>query len=96
MEQQLAKQSVRHGQPLPDRIANAPKLRLGLNLYLMAFFELDSERSHSFGYSRIPWSSVRQYAMMHEFDEDQTEALHFYTRQMDAANAERAEQRKEK
>jgi hypothetical protein len=37
-EQAIAKQAMRAGQPLPDRIANAPELEVGLQLYLQAFF----------------------------------------------------------
>ena len=48
-EVMIAQQSVRMGQPLPARIANAPELMLGLQVYLQAFFDLDSERSHANG-----------------------------------------------
>lgn len=83
MEQTIAKQAVRCGQPLPDRIANSPELINGLQLYLAAFFELDSERSHAVVPVSIPWSSIKEYAIAFEFDEEQTENLFFYVRKMD-------------
>lgn len=82
-EQTLAKQAMRAGQPIPDRIANAPELEPGLQLYMQAFFDLDSERSHAMGLVAIPWSSIASYAMVFDFDEEQTDDLFFFIRQMD-------------
>jgi len=83
-EQSIAKQAMRAGQPLPDRIANAPELQLGLQLYLQAFFDLDSERSHGQGLTSIPWTSIASYAIAFEFDNDQTEDLYFFVRRLDS------------
>lgn len=74
------------GQPLPDRIANAPELITGLELYLQAFFDLDCERSHGMGLTRIPWSSIKDYAIAFDFDSRQTEDLFYYIRALDFAN----------
>ncbi|WZB35695.1 tail chaperonin [Enterobacteria phage FtMidnight] len=74
---------MRAGQALPDRIANAPELQIGLQLYLQAFFDLDSERSHSMGVTPIPWSSIATYARAFEFDEEQTEDLFYFIRKLD-------------
>lgn len=90
-EQVIAKQAFRAGQPLPDRIANAPELRIGLQLYIQAFFDLDSERSHTMGLVSIPWSSINDYAKAFDFDEDQTEDLFFLIRKMDNAHLKRLE-----
>lgn len=90
-EQAIAKQAVQRGQPLPERIANAPELLLGLQLYLQAFFDLDSERSHSTGLVAIPWTSINEYAKAFDFDEDQTEDLFFFIRKMDASHLKRLE-----
>lgn len=88
-EQKIALAAMRAGQPLPDRIANAPELQLGLSLYLTAFFDLDSERSHSQGVTMIPLSRVRSYAEDYEFDAEQTEDLIFFIREMDTAHCKR-------
>lgn len=83
IEQNIAKQAMRAGQPMPDRIANAPELKTGLQLYMQAFFDLDCERSHALAPTAIPWSSVQDYARAFEFDEEQTEDLHYFVRRMD-------------
>ena len=74
---------MRSGQPLPERIANAPELQTGLELYLQAFFELDSERSDL---ARIPWSSIADYAIAYDFDEDQAADLIDIIRKVDSAH----------
>lgn len=90
-EQAIAKQAMRAGQPLPDRIANAPELETGLQLFLQAFFDLDSERSHASGLTPIPWTSISAYAMAFEFDEEQTEDLYFFVRRLDSEHLKRLE-----
>lgn len=95
-EQTIAKQAIRAGQPIPDRIANAPELLLGLQIYLQAFFDLDSERSHANGLTLIPWSAIKNYAVAFEFDEEQTEDLFYFVKAMDSAHIEKlAAKRKE-
>ena len=81
------------GQPLPERIAKAPQLELGLELYLQAFFDLDSERSHGMGLTNIPWSRIKDYAIAFDFDERQTEDLFYYIRKIDNANLKRLEEK---
>jgi len=85
-EQAIAKQAMRFGHPLPERIANAPELQAGLQLYLQAFFDLDSERSEL---KPIPWSSMIDYAMAFDFDEEQTEDLVYIIRKVDSAHINR-------
>lgn len=84
-EQNIIKQAVRSGQPIPDRIANAPEVSLGLLFYLQAFFDLDAERSQGFGFGRIPWSATLQYASYYELDDETTDNLFRYIRLMDTA-----------
>jgi DNA-binding transcriptional regulator YhcF (GntR family) len=84
IEQSIAKQAIRSGQELPERIANASELKIGLNLYLQAFFELDSERSHAMAATSIPWSSIAAYSKYFDFDEEQSEDLFLFIRKMDA------------
>lgn len=89
VEQNIAKQAVRAGQPLPDRIQNAPELRIGLDFYMQAFFELDYERTHIFSPTPIPRRSIREYAFDLELDETQTEDLFFFIRKMDNEHLKR-------
>lgn len=96
-EQSIARQAAQAGLPLPDRIQNAPELTLGLGLYLGAFFELDSERSHAFGPTSIPFTSIVNYARAFDFDDEQAEDLVYYIRKMDEVNLKRvAEKQKTK
>lgn len=89
IEQNIAKQAMRSGAPLPDRIAAAPELFLGLELYLQAFFDLDTERNHANGPCAIPYSAIARYAEINKFDEEQTGNLHYFVRQMDEENLKR-------
>lgn len=89
IEQNLARQAYRNGQPLPDRIANAPELFTGLELYLEAFFELDTERSHGMGITMIPWSSIKFYCQAYKLSSEQAEDLVYFIRSMDIAHTKR-------
>jgi len=93
IEQSIAKQALRSGRPVPDRIANAPELKPGLLLYMQAFFDLDSERSHAFGPTPIPWTSIYQYAKAFELDPEQTEDMFYFIKAMDSANLKRIEEK---
>ena len=77
------------GLPLPDFIANAPKLETGLQLFLQAFFDLDTERSHSLGVTMIPHSRIREYAKDIELDSEDREDLIYFIREMDLAHTKR-------
>lgn len=75
---------MREGGRLPERIANAPQLQLGLALYYDAFWELDTCRSTGWGYGPIPWSAMRDYAVTFELEPEQEECLYYYVRRMDS------------
>lgn len=89
LEQNIAKQAMKAGAPMPERIANAPELKQGLELYLDAFYDLDSERGVSETLGSIPWSKIKDYAEFYDFDEEQTECLFFFIREMDRAHRKR-------
>lgn len=95
-EQSIARQAMRRGAPIPDRIANAPELQVGLQLYLQAFFDLDSERSHGNGLSSIPWSAIKDYALAHDLDDEQTDDLFYFVKKMDKAHLDRLEAKTKK
>lgn len=92
-EQNIARQAYMIGQPMPERIAKAPELNLGLEMYLQAFFDLDSERSHGMGLTRIPWSSIADYAIAFEYDDEQTASLFHHIRSMDEENLKRLDEK---
>ena len=77
---------VRAGEDIPERIANAPELRLGLLLYIQAFFDLDSTRDYG---KAISWLAIRDYSGYYELDAEQEEALVYHIRKMDTAYLER-------
>ena len=89
MEQNIVNQAKRLGQPIPDGIANAPRLNLGLELYLQAFYDLDSERTIGLSLSPIPWSAIHNYCECNLLGEEQTENMHYFIRRMDGANLKR-------
>lgn len=96
IEQNIAKQAYRAGNPLPDRIKNAPVLRLGLGLYLGMFFDLDAERSHAMGLTAIPWTAIKEYAEFYSFDVDQCEDAFLIIRRMDDAHLRRLKSKQDK
>lgn len=72
--------------PLPKRIANAPELWLGLELFYDAFWDLNSCRDlGAVGFGPIPWSAVKDYAQTFELDSEQFQDLYYYIRRMDDA-----------
>jgi hypothetical protein len=88
IEQSIIKQHLKSGQPIPERIQNAPELIEGLNLYLIAFFELDSERQSSLGYAPIPWSAIKDWGLFYDLDDEQMATLYSCIRAMDKANSD--------
>lgn len=83
--QGIIRQLIKDGKPLPEWYTNAPTLPSSLNLYLQAFFDLDSERSYGFGPGPIPWGAIAGYASIYKFDEEQSANLVYYIKRMDAA-----------
>lgn len=81
----LTKMAIRMGQPIPDRIANAPELLHGLSLYMNAFHDLDTERSNNgFSIGRIPWSKCILYADVNGFDKRQQQFLVYFVKLLDS------------
>ena len=70
------------GEALPKRMQNAPQLRLGLALYLNAWYDLDLERDRS-KFDPIKRSSCFDYAFDYDLSEEQTDDLWFYIGRMD-------------
>lgn len=88
----------RQAPEIPSRIANAPVLMRGLDLFWRAFWALTTDRPAEVvsqlgdkqvtTYSFIPWASVHAWAVAHHLDDDATEALHSHIRSMDVAYIE--------
>lgn len=80
IERNVVQQLVREGLPVPDTFTSPPELRPGLELFLDAFFDLDSERQSG---TPIPWRAMRDYAIAYGFTEEQTNDLFFFVRALD-------------
>lgn len=85
----MVQSALRGGRPIPKAVANAPELFLGLELYLKAFFELDSCRHHGMGPASIPWTDIAGYAAIHDFDDEQRDDLIYFIRRLDNAHLTR-------
>lgn len=93
-EQSISKQAIRAGQPIPARILDAPSLYVGLELFLNAFFDLDTERQAGLAIGPIPWSKIREYAVAFDFDSDLTDDLFYFVKALDAAHMKRQKKKK--
>lgn len=74
----------RRKRPLPDKVANAPQLLTGLDIYWDAYVALSTCRPPAFaGVMPIPWASVDAYARAQDFDEEQHYRLWYCVSMMD-------------
>lgn len=69
--------------PIPDRIKNAPDLFLGNELYIDAFFHLNTSRNSTFDIAPITWFNIQEYCQLRGLDEETTEDMHFLIPRMD-------------
>lgn len=81
-ERGIIETCMREGLPLPDEIANAPQVTLGLELYFSAYLDLGGSRS-GLGDGVIPWHHVAEYARFNKFSDEQTDDLFYYVRELD-------------
>lgn len=93
-ERKIIQMALREGRPLPRKIANAPTLDLGLELYYNAFWELDTCRPQGFGPGPIPWTAMNAYALRYDMTDEQTDELFHFVRAMDRAYLEHQAKRK--
>lgn len=80
----------RDGVAPPTVLVDQPRLPVGLVMYLEAFYELDTERTHTMSrdgisVARIPWSKIVNYGTHYNYDTDE---LLFFIRKMDDAHLE--------
>lgn len=71
--------------PIPEKLANAPRLTPGLEFYYSAFLNLSSERQVGFSEGRIPWSKVKDYCDRLKMSLDDFERTWAIIAHMDAA-----------
>lgn len=77
------------GVKLPER----PQLELGLDLYLIAYFDLIHDRPVTMGgYANIPWTSIWTWAQCHGIvDASELAVLVHYIRALEHADRKRIE-----
>lgn len=83
MEQTIIESCIKRHIPLPEKIANAPTIHRGLEIYYVAFWELSTCRSSGFGAGPIPWDAIDRYATRMEWFDERYEDLLDFVRAMD-------------
>lgn len=85
IEQNIIAQAKRCRDPIPERIRNKPRLHFNLSFFLDAFLELDTDRDVGMGFGPIPWSSLHNYAVVHELCGGAYDDFMYLLRQLDNA-----------
>lgn len=68
---------------MPRKIADAPELWPGLEVYFEAWMQMDSCRQVGMSIGPIPWTAIEQYAKAMDLDDQQTARMHRLLRAMD-------------
>jgi hypothetical protein len=80
--QQCAQQRL----PLPEKIANAPELLIGLEFFYMAFLDLTTCRGTGYDTEGpISWLAIKEWADSNEVEGEQREDLFYYINELDKA-----------
>lgn len=83
IEQKIIEDCARFNQPLPERIANAPELNLGLELYHSGFIQLSRSRPSGFGLAAIPLSNIVDYCTIYSIIGEQMEDFIWFITEVD-------------
>jgi hypothetical protein len=83
VEEKLIADLSRAGQPLPEKIQNAPTLLLGLEFYYNAFQDLSSCRSVGMGLGPIPWTAMNDYCRSYGIRGEQREDFFHHVSALD-------------
>jgi hypothetical protein len=70
--------------PLPNTIANAPDLTLGLELFYVGFLDLTSCRQIGMGLGPIPLTSILEYCLLNEIEGEQAEDFVWMMQHLDS------------
>ncbi len=85
-EELIIEQCYRTNRQLPERVANAPELLPGLELYWVAYQDLSTCRPAGFGGAYpIPYTAILDWATASGLDEEQVSTLVRFIRKMDVA-----------
>ncbi len=81
----IIQQCMQQRMPLPDKIANAPYLLLGLELYYMAFMDLTTCRGQGYGSEGpIGWLQIHEYCIVNDIWGEQREDMIYHVQHLDA------------
>ena len=83
-EKKIIEQCIRAGWSLPEKIANAPSILPGLELYYIGFIDLMSSRQVGMAPGPIWWTTIQEYCEKRQLDEDQTDTMHIHISALDA------------
>lgn len=83
MEKTIIVQAIRSGRPIPDKIQNAPRLWMGLEIYYDGFMRLINSRSIGMSLGHIHWSTIQDFCEKTGLDEDTTFAMHTHITALD-------------
>ena len=73
----------RFNRPIPEKIANAPELALGLELFYQGFLDLSSCRALGQVCGPIPMTAILEYCLVHEIEGDQREDFVWILQRLD-------------
>lgn len=82
--------------PLPAKIADAPQLALGLQLYLVAFFDLLGQRQFGMVAGPIPYLSIAEYCDRLGLDNECRDAVHHHVSHLDKVYSQYLERKRPK
>lgn len=83
-EAKIVKLAQQTGQKLPDRIANKPVLRVGLEIYWRAFWECSTDRDIGMAEGPIPWSAINAWGQRYGFTGEEFERLVLILKALDS------------
>ena len=86
MEQRILETCMREGLPIPERMRNAPSLKPGLELFLVAYTDLDRGRPVIYGdYSSLSWDLIDRWCHAHGIFGETREDVFAHVRSLDDA-----------
>ncbi len=82
-EEKIIAEATRRGLPLPQSIQNAPRLFLGLEMFLNGFFDLNNSRQLGMSLGPIAWHTIQEYCIHLGLDADEAEDMHYHVSKLD-------------
>jgi hypothetical protein len=83
--------------PIPKKIADAPSLFAGLDLFYIAFWELTTCRELGYGsIGPINWLTVHEYCKYNGIEDEQREDMFYFIGKMDEVYLEHTAARNKK